>query len=87
MYDTNNEPVRRGRDEVIERGRDVMWLLEQVGEDAFACRLCGSQDVEGQSIPSVYGDDDIIERCDACGAHATTDSFAGITTIYRKATD
>jgi hypothetical protein len=29
MYDTNNEPVRRGRDEVIEGGRDVVWLLEQ----------------------------------------------------------
>ena len=86
MYDTNNGPVRGGRGEVIERGPGV-WLLEQVSEDDFACRLCGSQDVEGQSIPTVYGDDDIIERCNACGAHATTDSFAGVTTIYRKATD
>ena len=69
---------------VIEMGRGVEHLLIQVGEEEYACRLCGSRNVGVEETPSMYASTDSQPGCDDCGAYETTDPFTSITTIRRK---
>lgn len=72
--------------EIVAKGHDVE-LAEQVGEDEYACTLCGSRNVDWEQYPSMAPGfaDDIVEHCPDCHATATTSTFDGVTTIRRPA--